>query len=211
MEETFGKTEEEEKENLEKGYDYETDVTKWMEAQVPKHRTKIDRSPNRGMYIQLLLSGVTYRELVTVAKHRWDEDISIRAFSEFNSRIPEDVKNPISRMEKFIKEAPYRVNEILMMEELVLKQRGRFNQGAVLESKAPAPFSSRSQVARDLHNLLVDLVDTKMKAGIIPKTPDRLEVTGGLKSVSDYTKEEKDEELKRINDKLKSSRKASNQ
>jgi len=198
-------------ENLEKNYNYETDVTKWMEAQVPKHRTKIDRSPNRGMYIQLLLSGVTYRELVAVAKHRWNEAISVRAFSEFNNRIPEDVKNPITRMEKFVKEAPYRVNEILMMEDLVLKQKQRFDQGAELESKAPAPFSSRSQVARDLHNLLVDLVDTKMKAGVLPKTPERLEVTGGLRSVTDYTKEEKDEELRRINDKLKKQERTSNE
>ena len=192
-------------EEVESSYDYDVDVSEWVNAQVPKSRTKIDRSKNRAMYIKLLLARVPYRELVRIAKVRYHEDFSVRGFCLFNNKIPEEVKDPISRMEKFIKEAPYRVNEILMMEELANEQRERFKMASVFEIKARVPIGSRSQVGRDLHSLLVDLQEAKMKAGIITKTPERLEVIGGLRSVSDYTKEEKDKELERIDAKLKSS------
>ncbi len=191
-------------EKVEKGYDYEIDVSEWVNAQVPKGRTKIDRSKNRAMYIKLLLARVSYRELVRLAKDKYNESFSVRGFCLFNRKIPEEIKDPVNRMERFIKEAPYRINEILMMEELASDQRERFRMSGDFEKKANIPLGSRSQVGRDLHNLLVDLQEAKMKAGVITKVPERLEVTGGLKSVSDYTKEEKDKELERINDKLKS-------
>lgn len=199
----------EDEEEVEKSYDYEIDVSEWVNAQVPKSRTKIDRSPNRAMYIKLLLARVPYRELVRIAKERYNESFSVRGFCLFNNKIPEEIKDPINRMERFIKEAPYRVNEILMMEELASEQRERFKMASTFEKTAKVCVGSRSQVGRDLHNLLVDLQEAKMKAGVITKVPERLEVTGGLRSVSDYTKEEKDKELERINDKLKSGGKTS--
>ena len=185
--------------------DYDVDVTKWLEGQVPKHRTKIDRSPNRGKYIELLLAGVTYRELVVIARDKYGEEFSTRGFCLFNGRIPEEIKNPIGRMERFVKEAPYRINEILMLEELVKKQRKRFNMSEALELKASIPLSSRSQVARDLHSMLMDLQEAKMKAGIIQKVPERVEIAG-MKSVSQYNEEEKGKEMERINEKLRSVR-----
>lgn len=183
-------------------YTYEFDFTLWLNAQVQKSRANLDRSPNRARYIEMLLAGITYRELVLMAKKNFGESFSVRGFSSLNSRIPKEIKNPIERMEKFIKEAPYRVNEILMMEELVMAQRKRFMQFKELEEKASAPFNSRSQVARDLHSLLVDLLEAKMKAGIITKSPMTIELSE-IKSVSQYSEEEKDKELERITAKLR--------
>jgi hypothetical protein len=191
-----------EKVKVENIYTYEFDLTLWLDAQVPKSRANLDRSPNRTRYIEMLLAGITYKELVLMAKKNFGESFSVRGFSSLNSRIPKEIKNPIERMEKFIKEAPYRVNEILMMEELVIEQRKRFVQFKELEEKASAPFSSRSQVGRDLHSLLVDLLEAKMKAGIIIRIPRTIELSG-IKSVSQYSKEEKDKELERINAKLR--------
>lgn len=192
----------EKKAEVENIYTYEVDLTLWLNAQVPKCRANLDRSPNRTRYIEMLLAGITYRELVLIAKKNFGESFSVRGISSLNSRIPKEIKNPISRMEKFIKEAPYRVNEILMMEELVMAQRHRFMQFQELEEKASAPFSSRSQVGRDLHSLLVDLLEAKMKAGIITKSPMTIELSE-IKSISKYSEEEKDKELGRINAKLR--------
>jgi len=186
-----------EKAGVENIYTYEVDVTLWLDAQVPRSRANLDRSPNRTRYIEMLLAGITYQELVLIAKKNFGESFSVRGFSSLHSRIPKEIKNPIERMEKFIKEAPYGVNEILIMEELVMEQRKRFMQFKGLEEKASAPFNSRSQVARDLHSLLVDLLEAKMKAGIITRSPRTIELSG-IKSVSQYSKEEKDKELERI-------------
>lgn len=193
----------EDDENLEQTCNYDIDVSKWLDGNVPKTRTKLDRSPNRSFYIELLLASVPYRELVRIAKDKFNEAFSIRGFSTLNNKIPEDIKNPISRMEKFAVEAPYKVNEILMMEELVREQRHRFMLAKNFEKTAQVPLSGRSQVARDLHTLLVDLQEAKMKAGVITKTPEVLEIKDGMKSVSNYTVAEKDKELERISDKIK--------
>jgi len=202
MKDFTNETDKDDTDTTENSYDYDIDVSEWVNAQVPKSRTKIDRSPNRAMYIKLLLARVPYRELVRIAKDKWGESFSVRGFCLFNNKIPEEIKDPINRMEKFIKEAPYRVNEILMMEELASQQRERFKMASTFENTAKVPLGSRSQVGRDLHSLLVDLQEAKMKAGIITKTPERVEITGGVRSVSEYTQEEKDKELERINDKL---------
>ena len=191
-----------EKAKVKNSYTYEFNFTLWLDAQVPRSRANLDRSPNRTRYIEMLLAGITYKELVLMAKKNFGESFSVRGMSSLNSRIPKEIKNPIERMEKFIKEAPYRVNEILMMEELVIEQRKRFMQFKELEENASAPFNSRSQVARDLHSLLVDLLEAKMKAGIITRIPRIIEFSG-IKSVSQYSKEEKDKELERINAKLR--------
>jgi len=183
-------------------YTCKFNFTLWLNAQVQTSRANLDRSPNRARYIEMLLAGITYQELVLTAKKNFGESFSVRGFSSLNSRIPKEIKNPIERMEKFIKEAPYRVNEILMMEELVMAQRHRFMQFQELEEKASAPFSSRSQVGRDLHSLLVDLLEAKMKAGIIIRIPRTIEISG-IKSVSQYSEEEKDKELGRITAKLR--------
>jgi len=190
------------KTKVKNSYTYEFDITLWLNAQVPRSRANLDRSPNRTRYIEMLLAGITYRELVLIAKKNFGESFSVRGFSSLNSRIPKEIKNPIERMEKFIKEAPYRVNEILVMEELVIEQRKRFMQFKELEEKASAPFNSRSQVARDLHSLLVDLLEAKMKAGIIIRIPRTIELSG-IKPVSQYSEEEKDKELERITAKLR--------
>ena len=191
-----------EKAKVKNSYTYEFNFTLWLDAQVPRSRANLDRSSNRVKYIEMLLAGITYKELVLMAKKNFGESFSVRGFSSLNSRIPKEIKNPIERMEKFIKEAPYRVNEILMMEELVMAQRKRFMQFKELEEKASAPFSSRSQVARDLHSILVDLLEAKMKAGIITRSPRTIELSG-IKSVSQYSQEEKDKELERITAKLR--------
>lgn len=191
-----------EKAKVKNSYTYEFNFTLWLDAQIPKSRANLDRSPNRAKYIEMLLAGLTYKESVQIAKKNFGESFSVRGFSSLNSRIPKEIKNPIERMEKFIKETPYRVNEILLMEELVIEQRKRFMQFKELEEKASAPFNSRSQVARDLHSLLVDLLEAKMKAGIITRSPMTIELSG-VKSVSQYSEEEKDKELGRINAKLR--------
>jgi len=190
------------KAKVKNSYTYEFNFTLWLDAQVPKSRANLDRSPNRTRYIEMLLARITYRELVLIAKKNFGESFSVRGFSSLNSRIPKEITSPIERMEKFMKEAPYRVNEILMMEELVMAQRKRFIQFQVLEEKASAPFSSRSQIGRDLHSLLVDLLEAKMKAGIITKSPMTIELSE-IKSVSQYSEEEKDKELERITAKLR--------
>ena len=190
-------------EDVIKSYNYDVDVSKWVEAQVPKGRTKLDRSKNRAFYIELLLSGVPCREMVIIARDRFKESFSNRGFNALKHRIPEKIYNPISRMEKFAEEAPYRINEILMMEELAREQRSRFMGSKNFEEKAKVPLSSRSQVARDLHTLLVDLQEAKMKAGVITKTPEVLELRDGMKSVSNYTEKEKDKELEYIRGKIK--------
>lgn len=189
-------------EEVKKSNDYDVDVTKWINAQVPKGRTKFDRSKNRAIYIELLLADVPYRELVIIAKKKYNEDFSLRGFCLLNRKIPREIKNPIERMEKFIKEAPYRVNEILMMEELVTEQRKRFMDAGNFEAKAPVPLSSRSQVARDLHSLLVDLQEAKMKSGVITRVPEVIEISN-IKSVSQYSEEDKKKELERIDNKLR--------
>ena len=191
-----------EKAKVKNSYTYEFNFTLWLDAQVPRSRANLDRSSNRVKYIEMLLAGITYKELVLMAKKNFGESFSVRGFSSLNSRIPKEIKNPIERMEKFIKEAPYRVNEILMMEELVMEQRKRFMQFKELEEKASAPFNSRSQVARDLHGLLVDLLEAKMRAGIVTRIPRTIEVSE-IRSVSQYSEEEKDKELERITAKLR--------
>ncbi len=183
-------------------YTCKFNFTLWLDAQVPRSRANLDKSPNRARYVEMLLAGITYKELVLMAKKNFGESFSVRGFCSLNSRIPKEIKNPIERVGKFIKETPYRVNEILWMEELVIEQRKRFMQFKELEEKASAPFNSRSQVARDLHSLLVDLLETKMKAGIITRSPRTIELSG-IKSVSQYSEEEKDKELGRITAKLR--------
>jgi len=189
---------------------YDIDVNYWLTSQIPKGQTKIDLSPNRKEYISLMLSGVSYRELEKISRERYGEKICRQTFNNFYLyKIPEEVKNPIGRMEKFIKEAPYRINELLLLEELVEEQRERFFSCKKIEDQLHVPMSSRSGVARDYHAVLVAFQEAKMKAGLIQRAPERIEILEGTKSVSDYTEEDKKKELERINGKLGNIKKTS--
>jgi len=182
---------------------YEIDVNFWLASQIPKGRTKIDLSKNRKEYIALMIARVTYRELEMIAREKYGEHITRQTFDNYYlQRVPEEVKNPIGRMEKFIKEAPYRINELLLLEELVEEQRNRFFQCKKIEDQLNVPMAQRSIVARDYHAILVAFQEAKMRAGLITRAPERIEITGGTKSVSDYTDGEKGRELKRIDDKF---------
>lgn len=198
------KSKEKEIENDGQLKNHEIDVNYWITSQIPNGRTKIDLSKNRMEYISLMLSGITYRELEAIAKDKYKEHITRQTFNNYYlKRIPEEIKNPIGRMEKFIKEAPYRVNELLMLEELVLEQRNRFFGCKTMEDQLHIPISSRSQVARDYHAALIAFQEAKMRAGLITRAPDRIEISEKLKSVSDYSPEEKTKEMERITDIIK--------
>lgn len=171
----------------------------WLAKQVPKRNTKIDNSPHRTEYIDMLCHGTfTLDQMVAHAVSK-GEEISRQAFSSYHKKIDKNLLQQ-SRIGQIIqaKSFPEGVGAIDKMRILIGMVEASLESHYDVDDKSPVVYSTMTQRMKLLLDCYkhLEYLKVKEKGGVGGKPVE--EGGRGIKGIEDYTDEEWEKETKRI-------------
>lgn len=179
------------------------DRGKWLDKNVPKRNTKVDKSDNRIYYLELITSRqFTSVELEEMAREK-EEKIKERTFRLYRAWMeetcPKFFREP-THIEKMIAGGTLGkdIDTLSEMRDLIRYQKKRMEEHAKIDEASPIARREQSNDVKVLQGLLERYDEmVKEKKGSVPHGAKE-EEGKRVKSIDDYSEEEERAELLRI-------------